>query len=212
MKTKLFSPGHTMRTAFEVKQKTEKQRKSIFNGFIINNLLLILGVVVTCSGLLLQLGFHMGGSGGHDRGNQGIHSQSTTYDQVREIDLNKIVFGFNYSDWSTTHKIAIVFFSLFMLYHFYAHWKWVKAIITKHLIKKNSQVITLSIIFILVAITGFIPWFIDLSGSTNVKRLIFIEIHDKLTLIFIVYLLIHIIKRNNWFATTYTKLKSYKFQ
>jgi NAD-dependent dihydropyrimidine dehydrogenase PreA subunit len=195
----------------EAKQKTEKIRKQTFNNFLINNLLLISGLVIIFSGLTLQLGFHMGEPGKHQIGTDGIQSQSQSqsinYEQLREIDTNKIVCGLNYSDWSTTHKFVIVFFSLLMIYHTVVHWKWYKGVITKHLIGKNKQVIILSVLFLLVAVTGFVPWIIDLSGSTSIFRMLFIEIHDKLTLILIVFFVLHFIKRAKWFTAAYAKLK-----
>jgi len=108
--------------------------------------------------------------------------------------------------WSTIHKFVIVFFFLLMIYHTYVHWKWYKGIITKHLIGKNRQVIILSVLFLLVAVTGLIPWFIDLSGSTSILRMLFIEIHDKITFILIVFFILHFVKRAKWYATAYKKL------
>jgi hypothetical protein len=94
-----------------------------------------------------------------------------------------------------------------MVYHTYVHRKWYKGVITKHLIGKNKQVIILSVLFLLVAVTGLISWFIDLSGGNSIFRMLFIEIHDKLTLILIVFLVLHFIKRAKWFAAAYAKLK-----
>jgi len=148
----------------------------------------------------------MAGSDKHQIGASVVKSQSIEYEQLRGIDRNTIVYGLSYSDWSTTHKFTIVFFSLLMAYHTYIHWKWYKVVITKHLIGKNRQVIILSILFLLAAATGFIPWFIDLSGGNNIIRMLFIEIHHKLTLILIVFLILHFVKRAKWFATTYAKL------
>jgi NAD-dependent dihydropyrimidine dehydrogenase PreA subunit len=189
------------------KQKTEKIRKHTFNNFLVNNLLLISGMMIIFSGLTLQIGYHMGGPDEHQIGSHGMQFESMQYEQLRKIDTSKIVCGLNYSDWSATHKSVIVFFSLLLIYHIYVHWKWYKGVITKHLIGKNKQVIILSVLFLLVAVTGFIPWFIDLSGGTSIFRMLFIEIHDKITFILIVYFVLHFIKRAKWFSKTYAKLK-----
>ena len=189
------------------KQETEKQRRRVFNSFLFNNLLLISCIVMILSGVILQLGFHIGGSDEHQIRGHGVQYQSMQDEHIRRIDLSNVVFGLNYTDWSTTHKFAIVIFSLLMTYHFYAHWKWYRAIITKHLIRKNIQSITISVLFLLVALTGLVPWFIDLSGSTSALRLLFIEIHDKLALILVIYLILHVVRRNQWFLITYAKLK-----
>jgi Pyruvate/2-oxoacid:ferredoxin oxidoreductase delta subunit len=188
-------------------KETDTLRKSILKKFIVNILLLISGIIITFSGLTLQSGFHIGGTGKHQEYKNSIQSQSTTYEQARGVKPDKIVCGFNYYSWSTIHKVSIVVFSLLVIYHVYAHWKWYKAVLTKHLIKKNIQVIVLPALFMLVAITGLVPWITDLSGNTSALRFILIEIHDKLTLILVIYLFLHVLKRNKWFFTTYKNLK-----
>ena len=189
------------------KQETEKLRNRTFNNFLINNLLLVLGLAMILSGLVMQLGFHMGGHDEHQIGARDVQFQSMQYEQLRQIDTSKIVCGFNYPAWSAIHKFVVVFFSLLMINHTYLHWKWYKGVITKHLMCKNNQVVILTILFLLVAVTGIIPWLIDLSGGTSIFRMHFIEIHDKITLILIVFLVLHFIKRAKWFATAYAKLK-----
>jgi hypothetical protein len=178
--------------------------KRTLNNFHINILLLVSGLIMVFSGLALQLGYHRGGTG-HPIGVHEIQSQSMRYEQVRGFDTSKIVCGFNYPAWSTIHKFAIVFFSLLMIYHIYAHWKWYKGVIAKHLIRKNIQVIALSVLFLLVVITGIIPWLIDLSGNSIMVRILFIEIHDKIALLLIVFLISHIAKRLKWFFTVHKK-------
>jgi hypothetical protein len=186
-------------------EQNKKRENRKFNLFLINNLLLVFGCIMTFSGLVMQIGFHMGE---HPIAAPGVQTQSIQYDQLRGIDTTKIVCGFNYPDWSTIHKIVIVFFSVLMIYHIYVHWKWFKGVITKHLIAKNQQVIVLTVLFLLVAVTGIGPWLIDLSGGTITSRMHFIEIHDKATLLLIVFLVLHVIKRVKWFTTTYARLKS----
>jgi ferredoxin len=189
------------------KQESERLRKRTFNNFLVNNLLLISGMMIIFSGLILQIGYHMGGHEEHQFGSNEMQFESMQYEQLRGIDTSKIVCGLNYSGWATTHKFVIVIFSLLIIYHTYVHWKWYRGVLTKHLIGKNKQVIILSVLFLLVAVTGLIPWFIDLSGSTSIFRMLFIEIHDKITLILIVFFVLHFIKRVKWFSKTYTKLK-----
>lgn len=149
--------------------------------------LLISGIATIFSGILIQIRFHMGNHG--------------------NIALNENVFGLNYQNWSLTHKISIVALTLLMIYHIYRHWKWYKVVITKKLIAKNQQVLILSLLFVFVAISGLIPWFIDLMNGDEIVRKLFIEIHDKLTIILTIYLILHIIKRLRWFVKTVEKMK-----
>ncbi len=157
------------------------------------------------SGLVLQIGFHIGSSGRPHEG--GRHSDAVTIEPFQRVIPDNTVWGINYPTWSTIHKVAIVLFSLLMFYHLIIHWKWYKGVFKNHLMHKNRQVITLSILFILVALTGFIPWFFDLAGSKSIIRLILIEIHDKLAIILAVYLVLHIFRRFKWFSNTFEKLK-----
>lgn len=190
--------------------QTDKQQRKFINQFLINNLLLIFGIVMILSGLSLQIGYHMSGSYKQNGSGKPEYIQSMTYEQINEMDTNRKVCGFYYQNWSTIHKISIVIFSLLMTYHIYAHWKWYKSIISKHLVSKNIQVITLSVLFFLVALTGLIPWFIHLSGGSVFSRFVLIEIHDKLALILVIYIALHIIKRKNWYTTAYKRIETQK--
>ena len=159
-----------------------------FNSFIINIGLLISGLLTAFSGLLIQVEYHMGNHG--------------------NIVLNDQVFGINYYGWSGIHKISIVMLSLLMIYHISLHWKWYKVVIKKKLVAKNIQVLTLSVVFILVAITGLIPWFIHLINGDTTLRKAFIEIHDKIAIILFVFLILHVAKKSNWFMTTLKRIKN----
>lgn len=147
--------------------------------FAVNLGLLFSGLITVFSGILLQIKFHINHIG------NGVS--------------NDHVFEIGYYGWSAIHKTSIVVFSLFMILHIYLHWKWYKAIINKRLFAKNKQVLSLSVIFVLVAFTGFIPWIIDLMGGGNTERKAFIEIHDKLAILLAVYLILHVVKRVKWF-------------
>ena len=157
------------------------------NRFIVNIGLFIFSIGTTFSGMLIQVKYHIGNHG--------------------NIAINDFVLGINYHGWSVVHKISIVVLSLLMIYHIYQHWKWYKAVIIKRLFVKNQQVLIFSLLFVLVAITGLTPCFIDLLKGDEIQRKAFIEIHDKLAIIFSIYLVLHITKRLKWYFTTFDKLK-----
>lgn len=154
--------------------------------FINNFGLIVFGIATVFSGILIQVKYHMGNHG--------------------NIAINDNALGINYQSWSAIHKVSIVILSLLMIYHVYHHWKWYKGVISKKLISKNQQVLTLTLLFVLVAITGLTPWFIDLLKGDEMLRKVLIEIHDKLAIILSVYLILHIIKRLKWFFTTFEKI------
>ena len=94
-----------------------------------------------------------------------------------------------------------------MLFHIIVHWKWYKINVKKSRMAKNNQVVILSVVFIFVAITGYIPLVINLIGGHEILRKAFIEVHDKLTFIFLLYLILHVTKRFRWFMSTFEKIK-----
>lgn len=153
----------------------------------INIGLLFGALIVIFSGFLLQVKYHLGN---HEN-----------------IAANNNVFGLNYYSWSSIHKISIVMLSLVMIFHIYLHLKWYNTVIKKRLISKNNLVLTLSVLFVLVAVTGFIPWIINLLEGNLMVRKTFIEIHDKLAIILTIYMILHIIKRLRWFLTTFKNIK-----
>jgi 2-oxoglutarate ferredoxin oxidoreductase subunit delta len=173
--------------------------------FIINNLLLLFGLLTIVSGLALQLGFHVGGGMGH-AGRQMIHLQVLNYEQIRNISA-KSVLGLGYHDWSVFHKYVVVFFSLLAIYHIYKHWKFYKAIIIHHLVGSSSCIAGMSVLFIITAVTGLVSWFIYLSGGNKFARFELIEIHDKLALVLAAYIIWHIIKKQKWFISSWKKNK-----
>lgn len=166
------------------KEKTVKKNPN--KRLIINAGAFLTGFLAVFSGSLLQFSYHMGHHG--------------------EIDFNKMVLDVNYSGWTAIHKISILLLSVFMIFHIAQHWTWYKTIIKKRLITKNKQVFILTTVFILVAITGYIPWIIDLTVNDEMSRKIFIEIHDKLTIILSIFLTLHIAKRLKWFMTTMKRI------
>jgi hypothetical protein len=151
----------------------------ITNNFILNCILLVCGIATIFSGVLIQAGYHMGHHG--------------------TIDASRSVFGLDYGNWSDIHKLSIVLFSVLMGWHITRHLKWYRAVIDKKRVPKRGMVLILSFCFLLVAVTGVIPWCIDVFNGNAVLRKILIEIHDKLTLIFMACIVWHIAGRINSF-------------
>lgn len=152
------------------------------NKWILNYILLLAGISASVSGIVMQIAYHFGNP-----------------DDITKA--NRIVLWLDYADWSVVHKIVIVIFVLSVVYHIYVHRKWYKAVLGKpYLCKKNRQVLLFSGLFILSTITGLIPWIIDVFGMSQFSRIIFIEIHDKISLILFVFILLHAIRRAKRFV------------
>jgi hypothetical protein len=171
-----------------MKPRDVVQKKSRLLFSVITNLgLLLTSSVAAFSGFAIQVGYHMG----HD-GN---------------IDKSLAVLGLTYSGWSTTHKIFIIVLSLLVTVHIIQHWNRYKIMVRKKLYGRKKTAVILTMLFIAVAVTGYIPWVIDLAGGDAVTRKLFIEIHDKITLILFSCLIIHTIQKFRWFITAYEILK-----
>jgi hypothetical protein len=162
------------------------KKEDLVASLVTNLGLLLTGMAMAFSGFLIQFSYHMGHHGG--------------------IDQSTLVLGLTYAGWSEIHKISVVIISFLSSAHIILHWKWYKAIVRKKSFGKTKLVSTLTILFLIVAITGYIPWYIDLAGGQDATRKSFIEVHDKLTFILIVYLVIHVIRRMKWFITSFRKL------
>jgi hypothetical protein len=155
----------------------------------INLVLFLVGLAMVFSGILLQLVYHMGHHGG--------------------IDTNHSVLGLNYFNWSDIHKYSILILSLALVFHVTLHWKWYKTVLKKkRLVLRNQQAIILTIVFLSVAISGYIPWFIKLGGGSELDRKALIEVHDKITWVLLIYLIFHVCKRFKWYFLTLKKLKN----
>jgi magnesium-transporting ATPase (P-type) len=154
-------------------RKDHMNSKNIISRSVIHYGLLISALVMAFSGLLIQVKYHMGNNGNH----QGVS------------------YGPGYIELSFVHKIVVLFFSFFTILHIVSHWKWYKTVIKKQLIAKNIQVITLSLLFVITALTGVFPWlFYIFSGDEFIRKAI-IEIHDKIALILFIFLILHVTKR-----------------
>lgn len=149
--------------------------KSSTSRLIINLGMLISGFASVYSGFLIQFNYHVGHHG--------------------SIDMEKAVYSMNYTGWTVFHKVAIVSMSVVAAGHIIQHRRWYKTVIAKSLMRGNRQTLFLSVTFILVALTGYVSWFIDMTGNDPAARKTFMEIHDKLTLVLSVLLLLHLTKR-----------------
>jgi len=163
-------------------------KKTISRSFVVNIGLLFFAIAMSLSGFVIQLKYHMG----HNSG----------------LESNNSVPGIGYYNWTNIHKTSIIIISILMTYHFFMHWKWYKTLLIKKLASRNKLQMILSIVFILVAITGYIPWIINLSGGSDITRKSFIEIHDKIAILLFVLLTLHLATRLKWYITTLYKLKN----
>jgi hypothetical protein len=168
---------------------------------MINGLLIFVALITMYSGMALQLGFHVGGKQTHTA----VSQNTLNYTQIRSIDTERRVSGFNYAAWSLIHKASVVIFSLLILAHCLLHRKWYQHVFSRLPLRRNTMPLVLTILFVLVALSGFWPWITDLAGGSTSVRMFFIEVHDKIALLFGLFLLFHFIRRISWYKNKFRK-------
>jgi hypothetical protein len=152
--------------------------KSKKSNIRIDILLIIPFFSMIFSGFLLQIFYHM-----------------------KRYESDSLVWGLNRADWLLFHKVAVVIAFSFTLVHLILHYKWFSGVIKKKLFisgnKLTKRTFRLFIMFIIVSLTGLIPW---IFGFTTETRHHILEIHDKVAIIFTIYFLYHFAMRHNKIA------------
>ena len=147
------------------------QRKRLFN-----YLLLAAAAVTSLSGVIIQVGYHIG-------------NPSTL------IKTTRTMWGLLYRHWQLIHLTAAFLFLVLSVYHLYKHRKWYKGVIKKRTFSRHKELLLFTLIFALSAVAGLIPWTGSLFVPTSTTRCAIIEIHDKIALLLIVFIYLHIAKR-----------------
>lgn len=161
------------------------KRNNIVIGLLTNVCLLSTSSVMVLSGLVIQIHYHM-----------------------KHLEKNCLILGIDYFEWSDVHKISIVIVSILAIIHIILHWQWYKAVVQKKKYSKHHLVVQLTVVFLLVAITGYLPWLIDMADGSYTTRKTFIEIHDKLALFLFLHIIIHVAKarRLKWFINSLKRI------
>ena len=147
----------------------------MINKKVLNYSLLTTGVATCLTGVLMQIGYHIG-----------VDDRTTM--------INHQMGGLIYPQWQLFHQVAASVFFVLCLIHIYRHRKWYKGVIMHKRFKRNRELITFSILFALSAILGFWPWLYN-NGEAQTLRHTLIEIHDKVSIVLIFFIVLHIVKR-----------------
>lgn len=92
-------------------------------------------------------------------------------------------------DRAVLHLMASILFLINAIFHIITHWNWYKGIVSKGVRKKNKITVMLSIVFLLVSVTGVILLSIDRTNSDIGLW------HYKIGIITIIFSVGHILKR-----------------
>ena len=159
--------------------------KKADKNLITDILLLPSGFFTLFSGFLLQIKYHMG-----------------------RLPKTTEVLSADYYDWATIHKYSSVAFFIIICVHIYLHKEWYISLFRKIPVKRDRSS-RVALILIVTALFGFIPWgqsiINSLLGHTSpVSERIFVEIHDKLGILLMIKVIIHLWKRFGWIVKRIT--------
>lgn len=154
----------------------------LLRSLITNIHLLISGVIVIASGFLIQINYHLG-----------------------RLSPQDSIWGIDHNIWCMVHKWSAALFVLLITYHIYIHARWYRGVFKHRLLRKHRMVIFLTLLTLVVSITGIAPWLIDIFEGNQLIRHITIEIHDKIAILFSVLILWHCIYRCRWYINVIRK-------
>jgi hypothetical protein len=138
---------------------------------LLNLGLLLFGLASAASGLTLQIKYHM-------------HHQARV-----------AAAGWDYPSWSLLHKVTSAGLLALVAIHLWVNWKWLRGTWSKGLLQKHRQLVTMSLVFLTAALMGMGAWALDALGVGPQAERIVVEIHDKVTLFLVVYLMLHVWSR-----------------
>ncbi|MBI1751215.1 MAG: DUF4405 domain-containing protein [Acidobacteria bacterium] len=164
-------------------------------GTLANLTLLASGLVTTISGLAIQVEFHLGAASRALR-----PSTLTSAVDTLEIPVHT-VGGLNKFQWASVHKFSITVFSFLLIQHVITRRSWYRDLTRRGSHFSHPQLLWLTILMLLVAVTGLAPWGIAFFGGSPHIRFILIEVHDKLALPLTILLLLHVVQRISRFIS-----------
>lgn len=154
-------------------KQTNRQKQITF---IVNSVLIVLGIATSISGLIIQCHYHL----------QSFSDETTVLALCRK-------------EWNAIHVWTSIGFLIATIYHIWSHRKWYKNLFIKNYSVKQRPTTILTILTFIVVITGLIPLFIYYLGGSSAFRFLMIEIHDKVAILFIIVASRHTIKRWKWY-------------
>ena len=147
----------------------------MINKKVLNYSLFVSGFTTCLSGVVMQIGYHIG-----------VADRTTVF--------YKPIWGMIYPEWQLCHQVVATVFFILCAIHIYRHRKWYKGVIERRIFKRNREVLIFSALFAVSAILGFLPWIIN-NGETQMLRHTLIEIHDKVSVVLIIFIVLHVMKR-----------------
>jgi hypothetical protein len=127
---------------------------------------------------------------------------------MHRLPDDTLVSGLNRHGWLLLHKLSAVTSLGGITAHCLLHWRYLasatRRIMARRSILKVQASYYLFILYALSSVTALSSWIV--SGPGHGGRSHLVEIHDKLTLLLIIFSAAHIISRAGWFWKTGMKI------
>ena len=101
----------------------------------------------------------------------------------------------SYFDWQQLHRFSALAFLLFSALHLWLHRRWWSALFEKRLFRRNKELLIFSALFLISTILGVVAWLLVPSERLLILGLQLVEVHDKVSILFAVFALLHIVRR-----------------
>lgn len=92
-------------------------------------------------------------------------------------------------NWAVFHVVVSLLFLVVVIFHIITHWNWYKGVVSRGIGKKNKVTLWLSMVFIVVAVTGIA--LLNIDGANSFLGLW----HYKIGIIASILAVVHILKR-----------------
>lgn len=169
-----------------IEQRIYTKNKPLIK-FVSNILLLISVFIVSVSGMIIQIDYHI----------------------RHNCDTQAVLF-LDRTAWYSVHVWCSVVFMLIIIYHIVAHLKWYGSVFKHKLSRKSRPTIILTWLMLAVTITGFTPLYLSFFAEHSFLRFAIVEIHDKIAIIFMIMVFLHTMRRLKWYVFAAKNISSHR--
>jgi len=171
---------------------------SLTSKFLVNVIMIFFFGISSVTGI-----FHVGG-GGHERSHEFTNNQTVSTDTPtvflasvsgqNQVDNSESDFRPEKKD-NDVHIYFGLLWILLMIFHIVQNWSWFRKMMTIQHIVKHKLTTLITVIFILMAVSGILLWVDVIPRNVfNIK-----EIHDVTGKLLFALVIIHIIQRYKWY-------------
>ena len=161
-------------------------KPTIQKNVLIDLFLIVLGIIVVLTGFQLVLNYH-----------------------AHRLLKHSVVWGLNYYNWYYIHLVSSIAFVISVVIHVVLHVGWYKNLLKGNLVNYRPTLI-ITLLFILTSLTSFVPFVIKhvskTKGDLSNYAFLMIELHDKMGILFTIFLILHFVRQNDSFEQIFKNI------